>query len=134
MDISQITDELLDRALSQPQLRDMLEKLHGANGATTAFEALARDEQKQLLAELSMRLQDAPAQPAPHEVPDQAVHQIFAAPETDAIIRRVMSENSLEGEPADLPFETKRAIVDTLFRAGVLRVGPQPEQAAAVNA
>jgi len=39
----------------------------------------------------------------------------------------VMATNGLEGAPADLPMETKRAIVAMLIQNGVIQIGEGPE-------
>ena len=120
--------------------------------ATTGDEARARDHQqscfaildafhrenrpmdpqmRQLHAQLSKMLGGADAEPAPQidpaTIPAQVVEQVFSAPEAQDMLRQVMDANGLNGAPADLPMETKKAIVAMLIQNGVIQTGEGPE-------
>lgn len=133
MDASQIPDELLERALSDPQIVGMLEKLHEKTGDPTPFLDLPKDHQKAALAALSTGLkaqeqqQQGDAAEAAQDVPDDLVRQVFEDPRAQEMLAKVMSDNGLQGAPADLPFEVQKQIVGALVAAGAIRFGPGPD-------
>lgn len=69
-------------------------------------------------------LMETPSKPREDgaELPDALVRHIFADPQADALLRKVMADNGLDGTPADLPLETQRAIVAMLMKAGVIQL------------
>jgi TIR domain len=64
------------------------------------------------------------------EVPDGLVRQVFVAPELQELLHNVMQQNDLPGAPADLPFETQRAIVAALMKDGIVKIGEGPQAGA----
>ena len=66
--------------------------------------------------------QQGPAGPPgdPSTVPDDLIQQVFSDPRADTILRDIMSGNQLTGDPAELPDDIKRAIVQLLIDQGVI--------------
>jgi len=54
------------------------------------------------------------------------VRAIFANPQTQALLKNVMSQINLAGEPGDLPLEVQRVIVAALIERGIIEV-PAPD-------
>lgn len=135
MDASQIPDELLEKALNDPQMREMLEKMHAQTGNPTPFAEVPKEHQKAALAALAAGLkaqQEGAAQTiAPEQIPEELVDQIFADPRAKEMLAKFTADQGLEGAPQDLPLDTKRQIVAALIKAGAIGVGPPPGGGAA---
>jgi hypothetical protein len=59
----------------------------------------------------------------PQQLPETIIRQIVADPQAQDMLRKVMSDNDLQGAPSDLPPEAQRAIVGALISAGVIHIG-----------
>lgn len=105
----------------------MLEELHQRSGATTPFGDLPVEKQKEMLAGLAMSMKAQAAAAGADAYPDEVVEGIFSNVDAAPLLRKVMTDNGLTGEPADLPLETKRKIFEALVKAGALQLGPGPQ-------
>lgn len=127
-DIPEIPPELIDQVLSDPEAVAALQELAGRAGVMTPVAEMVREEQVALVtAMMSLAQQsEAGAGPGggapgdPSNVPDDLIAQVFADPRADTILRDIMNGNQLTGEPADLPHDIKRAIVQLLIDQGVI--------------
>ena len=61
------------------------------------------------------------------EISDDLVLFIFAEARLDGQIRDIMRHMNLDGEPGELPFETKRAVVAALMSQSVVPPEPAPQ-------
>ena len=127
-----ITEEIFNRVLAEPEAIKVLEVLAAREGISTPFHDIQRDKQIELVAALVEMARTAHDQASDDEAPGEAppipnniVQQVFADPRADALLRDIMSKNELVGEPADLPFEIKHAIVKMMVDQGIIRFGPQ---------
>jgi len=128
-DVPQIPDELLSQVLSDPEAVDALQQLAARAGVTTPVADMPRDEQVALVTAMMNIAQQAQNDGAndnpnpgnnPADIPADLISQIFADPQADTILREIMEGNQLAGEPADLPDDIKRAIVQMLIDQGVI--------------
>ncbi|MEL6278498.1 MAG: hypothetical protein AAFQ73_06925 [Pseudomonadota bacterium] len=131
MDATQIPDELLQKALNDPQMRAMLEKMHEQTGNPTPFEDIPKEHQKAALAALATGLkQQADQQPTgqftPEQIPDELATQIFGDPRAQEMLAKFMADSGLEGAPSDLDMHSKKTIVSALINSGAIHVGPPP--------
>ncbi|MEL7481374.1 MAG: CHAT domain-containing tetratricopeptide repeat protein [Pseudomonadota bacterium] len=67
------------------------------------------------------------ANPSLESLPDDLVHAVFADPAGQDLLRKVMADNGLQGEPADLPPHVQRTIVEMLMAQGVIQIGAQDQ-------
>lgn len=126
-DMPQIPDELLNQVLADPEAVAALQELAGQAGVTTPVLSMPREEQIALVTAMMGLAQKAQAEGAapggpgdPSNIPDDLIQQVFADPRADTILRDIMAGNQLTGEPADLPPDIKRAIVQLLIDQGVI--------------
>ncbi|MFT5508799.1 MAG: hypothetical protein ACI89J_001876 [Hyphomicrobiaceae bacterium] len=126
-DTPEIPEHLLNQVLSDPEAVAALQELAGRAGVTTPVLSMPRDEQVALVTAMMGLAQEAQAQqgPAgppgdPSTVPDDLIQQVFSDPRADTILRDIMSGNQLTGDPAELPDDIKRAIVQLLIDQGVI--------------
>lgn len=127
-DTPEIPEHLLQQVLSDPEAVAAMQELAGRAGVTTPVLEMPRAEQVALVTAmmgLAQRAQEqgggVPGQPhQPPDVPDGLIHQVFADPRADEILRDIMAGNQLTGEPVDLPHDIKRAIVQMLVDQGVI--------------
>lgn len=132
-DNPEIPDELLNQVLSDPEAVIALQNLAARAGVTTPVAEMPRTEQVALVTAMMGLAQRAEAEGGmppmaansnapgnPADIPADLVAQVFADPRADEILRDIMSGNQLEGEPADLPDDMKRAIVQLLIDQGVI--------------
>jgi hypothetical protein len=126
-DNPQIPDELLNQVLADPEAVAALQELAGRAGVATPVAAMPREEQVALVTAMMGMAQraeqengggNAPGNPA--DIPADLIAQVFADPRADTILRDIMQGNQLTGEPADLPDDIKRAIVQLLIDQGVI--------------
>lgn len=123
----EIPQELLNQVLSDPEAIAALQELAGRAGVTTPVLEMPREEQIALVTAMMGLAQEAQAKQGgtatpgdPSTVPDDLIQQVFADPRADTILRDIMAGNQLTGEPADLPQDIKRAIVQLLIDQGVI--------------
>ncbi len=117
-----------DRALADPDFRRQLSELLVANGYQ-AFDELPLSEQRNATRQIAPKMRKAQHQeeaPAPDEIPDALVQHIFADPSLQELLREVMRQNNLAGEPADLSIDMQRSIVAALVKAGAINLGETP--------
>ncbi len=121
---------MLPQILADPEAVNAMQVLAAREGISTPVAELAREKQVELVTQLIGMAQAAQAQSggagAPGDrggIPDEIVEQVFADPRADEILRQIMSGNELSGEPADLPLEIKRAIVQMMVDQGVISFG-----------
>jgi hypothetical protein len=126
-DAPQIPEELLNQVLSDPEAVAALQELAARAGVHTPVAEMPRDEQVALvtammgLAQQAQNENSPPGGPGgPSNIPDDLITQVFADPRADTILRDIMNGNQLTGEPADLPHDIKRAIVQLLIDQGVI--------------
>jgi hypothetical protein len=55
-------------------------------------------------------------------ISNDLVRQVSADPRADELLRKVMADNGLVGEPGELPSDMQRAIVEALVRDGIIGV------------
>ncbi|MGI9408971.1 MAG: hypothetical protein ACR2OV_02775 [Hyphomicrobiaceae bacterium] len=128
-----ITEDVFNRVLAEPEALKVLEVLAAREGITTPFLEIPREKQFEIVAammEMARAAQeqaddDDPPDGATDDIPDNIVEQVFADPRADALLRDIMSKNELAGEPTDLPLEIKQAIVKMMVDQGIIRFGPQ---------
>ena len=123
----EIPPELLAQVLADPEAVAALQELAGRAGVTTPVLEMPREEQVALVTAMMGLAQEAQAKQGqggapgdPSTIPDDLVQQVFADPRADTILRDIMNGNQLTGEPADLPDDIKRAIVQLLIDQGVI--------------
>lgn len=127
----EIPEHLLQQVLGDPEAVAALQELAGRAGVTTPVLSMQREEQVALVTAMmslaqAQQGQDGPSgqpggQPGdPSMIPDDLIQQVFADPRADTILRDIMAGNELTGEPADLPDDIKRAIVQLLIDQGVI--------------
>jgi uncharacterized protein YdeI (YjbR/CyaY-like superfamily) len=131
-DAPEIPEELLNQVLADPEAVAALQELAGRAGVHTPVAEMPREEQIALVTAMMGLAQQAqnengpsgpggPAGPGnPANIPDDLIAQVFADPRADTILRDIMNGNQLTGEPADLPQDVKRAIVQLLIDQGVI--------------
>ncbi|MGI9475390.1 MAG: hypothetical protein ACR2PI_01695 [Hyphomicrobiaceae bacterium] len=123
-DTPEIPDQLLQQVLADPEAVAALQELAGRAGVTTPVLSMPHEEQVALVTAMMGLAQQAQAEGggpgAPSDVPDDLVEQVFADPRADAVLRDIMAGNQLTGEPAELPQDIKRAIVQLLIDQGVI--------------
>jgi len=124
-DIPEIPEELLQQVLSDPEAVAALQELAGRAGVETPVLEMPREEQVALVTAMMGLAQQQQAQQGaapgdPSNIPDDLIEQIFADPQADLILHDIMNGNQLTGEPADLPQDIKRAIVQLLIDQGVI--------------
>ena len=131
-DNPEIPEHLLQQVLSDPEAVSALQELAERAGVTTPVLSMPREEQVALVTAMMGLAQEAHAQQAPQQpgqagtpgdpstVPDDLIQQVFADPRADTILRDIMAGNQLTGEPAGLPDDIKRAIVQLLIDQGVI--------------
>ena len=120
-DTPEIPEELLNQVLSDPEAVAALQELAARAGVTTPVAEMPREEQVALVtAMMGIAQRTQTDGQAPSEVPDDLIQQVFADPRADTILRDIMNGNQLTGEPADLPDDIKRAIVQLLIDQGVI--------------
>jgi tetratricopeptide (TPR) repeat protein len=54
-------------------------------------------------------------------LPDEFVRAIFESPQAQGLLKEVLRQNNIEGEPGDLPFELQRAIASALVAQGLIQ-------------
>jgi hypothetical protein len=118
-DIPEIPEELLTQVLSDPEAVVALQELAGRAGVETPVLEMPREEQVALVTAMMGLAQKQQAEQG--GVPgDPSGIPVFADPQADPILRDIMNGNQLTGEPADLPQDIKRAIVQLLIDQGVI--------------
>ena len=127
VDTPEIPDQLLQQVLADPEAVAALQELAGRAGVTTPVLSMTHEEQVALVTAMMGLAQQAQAEGAgpggpgaPSGVPDDLGEQVFADPRADAVLRDIMAGNQLTGEPAELPQDIKRAIVQLLIDQGVI--------------
>ena len=128
----EISDEALSRVLADPEAIKVLEVLAAREGISTPFLEIHRDKQIELVAKM-MEMARAAQEQADgsnppidaQSIPDEIVVQVFSDPRADKLLREIMSQSDLTGEPADLPFNIKQAIVSMMVERGIIRFGPE---------
>jgi hypothetical protein len=120
----EVPDELLDMMLADKDMVEQLEAPLKAMGMTQSLAAMPREMQRAAVAAMMAVMQksgadDEEADTTP-DIPDAAVRAVFAEPKRQALLRDVMQQNGLEGDPADLPFSVQRKIVEALVQADAL--------------
>ena len=137
-DTPDIPDELLAQILSDPEAVDALQQLAARANVTMPVAEMPRPEQVALVKAMMNIAQQAQQQGSndnpdpsgnPADIPEELVSQIFADPRADTILRDIMQGNELTGEPADLPDDIKRAIVQMLIDQGVISFEESAEPA-----
>ena len=106
-----------------------------ARGYIEACEKAGREPGAALLERIARALgasEDVADAPLP--VADEVVREVFAAPQAQELLRGVMRQSGLDGEPASLPFEVQRAIVAALVGQGVIGIDAGKEGGAAPGA
>lgn len=131
-DLPEIPEELLNQVLSDPEAVEALQHLAGRAGNTTPVAEMPRAEQIALVTAmmgLAERAEAGGGMPEaansnvpgnPADIPADLVAEVFADPRADEILRDIMNSNQLTGEPADLPDDIKRAIIQLLIDQGVI--------------
>ncbi|MBU2533976.1 MAG: hypothetical protein KKB37_14640 [Alphaproteobacteria bacterium] len=123
-DMPEIPDELMQQILCDPEAVAALQELAGQSGITTPVAEMSREEQVALVsAMMALAQQQDPGGPGggqPGAIPDELVQQVFSDPRADTILRDIMQANQLNGEPAELPDDIKRAIIQLLIDQGVI--------------
>ena len=131
-DLPEIPDELLNQVLADPEAVAALQNLAGRAGVTTPVAEMPRSEQVALVTAMMGLAQQAEAQGGlpqaansntpgnPADIPADLIEQVFGDPRADEILRDIMHGNQLTGEPADLPEDIKRAIIQLLIDQGVI--------------
>lgn len=133
-EMPEIPQELLDQVLADPEAVAALQELAGRAGVTTPVAEMDRAEQVALVTAMIGAAQRAEAQSGngapeaannnapsdPAAIPEGLIQQVFSDPRADEILRDIMANNQLAGEPADLDDEIKRAIVQMLIDQGVI--------------
>jgi non-canonical (house-cleaning) NTP pyrophosphatase len=122
-----VPDELIDQILADPSGREMLEQLLKANKIEQPLDELPRETLRSAVADLLTMLQQSQGGGADSDIPDELVDQVFSDPEAQPVLQQVMEHHELQGAPADLPVEAKRAIVKLLIDQGVIQFGEKPE-------
>lgn len=129
-DNPEIPEHLLQQILGDPEAVAALQELAGRAGVTTPVLSMPREEQIALVTAMmglaqAQQGEGGPNGPGgqpgdPSMIPDDLIQQVFADPRADTILRDIMDGNQLTGEPADLPDDIKRAIVQLLIDQGVI--------------
>jgi hypothetical protein len=127
-DAPEIPDAMLDQILGDPEAVSVLQQIAERAGVSTPVAEMSSAEQRQLVSLMFSIMQRSQAgeggAPGQGEaVPDEIVEQIFTDPRADGVLREIMESNELTGEPADLPIEAKRAIVNLLVEQGIVSFG-----------
>lgn len=126
-DAPQITDEVLDEILNNPDAVEAVEALAKQEGIEKPLSEMSREEQASLVGLMLQRAQAANlggGDVDPDDIPDELIAAVFSDPQGNAILREIMRDNQLEGDPADLPRETKQLIVKLLVDQGVISFEP----------
>jgi len=121
----QISEKMLDAALANDQMRAALSSALKMQGVEQPLDQVPREIIKAAFAAMAAIAQQRQQQKSPErpQIPDRLVAQIFADPRGDGVLRDVMRQNNLEGEPQDLPDGIKRQIVEVLVQQGVINFG-----------
>ncbi|MGO9173873.1 MAG: TIR domain-containing protein [Rhodomicrobium sp.] len=128
-DLPEVPDALLDQLLADPKARAAIQHRLTQAGVTQPFDRMPREAQRHAVAAMMAAMQEAKAEteaPEAPDIPDELVRHVFAAPETQELLRDVMQQNGLPGAPADLPFEMQRAIAAALMKQGIIQMGEAP--------
>lgn len=123
----EITDDVLNEILGNPDAVEAVDALAKQEGIETPLVEMPRDEQARLVAMMLQRAQAASLGGGDidaNEIPDELISAVFADPQGDAILREIMQDNQLDGEPSDLPDDTKRLIIKLLVDQGVISFEP----------
>jgi hypothetical protein len=127
-DMPHVSDELLDRILSEPKARELLGEALRNAGVQEPLEQMPRETQRAAVAAMLATMQEIEqGDGRPVEVPEidpALVHEIFADPDAQDLLRDVMSKSNLPGAPADLPFQVQLAIVQMLVQQGAIEISP----------
>jgi hypothetical protein len=107
-----------DRALADPDFRRQLREI--LKGGNFDLDSMAVSDQREAARFFLRKMREAQQQQDQAQVPDAVVQHVFADPNAQDMLFSVMEQNGLAGEPADLPLETKRAIVAMLVEAGAI--------------
>ena len=144
-DTLEVSDDLLDEVLADPELRGQLEEMLLDAAIHEPLDMLPRETQREAVSALLAAMEDMPEtdgvaevaaadvapapapMPAPRPTPvvavsDAVVHYVFADPKSHDMLKKVMREADLLGQPGDLEFDTRREIVEVLAEHGRIDV------------
>jgi len=136
----EIPEEMIDQILADPEAVAALQHLAKENGVTTPVGEMPRPAQKALIENMMAIAQQAQAaglagaasgegSDGAAELPPGLVDQVFGDPRAQELLKKIMADNKLDGEPGDLPMEMKTAIVRMLVEQGVISFGTAPHDA-----
>ncbi len=119
---------LLDQLLANPEAREALNAMLKEAGIPETIDKLGREAQRQAVAALmamAQKQQDAAGEEP--DIPEELVRRVFAEAQFQDLLRDIVQRNGLSGAPADLPMETKRAIVAALMKQGFIEEEKEPQ-------
>lgn len=118
-----IPDALVAQVFGDPDMEGPIRRLMGEVGLSGEPQDLTPPQKKALVAVMVKQAEAAKtrAGDGADGPSDALVRQIFADPDAQDVLRQVMAQNSLDGAPADLPFDLQRQIVKALIDAGVIQ-------------
>ncbi|HFB2048205.1 MAG: hypothetical protein HRT83_04940 [Hyphomicrobiaceae bacterium] len=115
----QISDELLNAALANHEVRKILSAGIKSQGIDEPISQVSRDTVKETFAAIATLAR----QPATPCIPDHLLDQIFSDAKACELLRDVMKQNNIKGEPHDLSDIAKRFIVYALIKQGAISFG-----------
>lgn len=114
-----VSDAMLADALSDPDVRSLVDAHRESSGETAALDDLPPLRQKALLLEILHMVADLDTAEI-LEITDDLVAEIIADPEAQDLLTEAAAELGYQGPPASLSLDDQRALIVALVESGAI--------------